>query len=139
VNQTGVYGVENTPASANTPGARWGSASWIDASGRLWLFGGEGYDATANGTLGDLWQFSGGQWTWVKGPNSVSQPGTYGLTPGQIDYPHVVNYPGTRSFPAYWVDLNGYFWMFGGEGYDSTTTSNGLGSLNDLWRYLPYP
>ena len=115
------------------------SASWIDAAGRLWLFGGQGYDATANGTLGDLWEYSGGQWTWVKGPDSVSQPGTYGLTPGQIDYPHVVNFPGTRVFPAYWPNVNGYLWMMGGEGYDSTTSSGGIGLLNDLWRYLPYP
>lgn len=89
--------------------------------------------------LGDLWEYSGGQWTWIKGPDSVSQPGTYGLAPAQVDYPHVVNYPGTRAFPAYWVDLNGYFWMMGGEGYDSTTTSGGIGMLNNLWRYLPYP
>jgi hypothetical protein len=139
VNQTGVYGVEGTAAAANVPGARWGSASWIDAAGRLWLFGGEGYDTTANGSLADLWQFSSGQWTWVKGPNSVGQVGVYGAAPSQTDLPHVINYPGSRLFPAYWNDLNGYFWMFGGEGYDATTASDGLGLLNDLWRYLPFP
>jgi hypothetical protein len=139
VNQTSVYGSQGVASASNVPGSRWGSASWIDAAGRVWVYGGQGYDSTANGTLGDLWQFSSGQWTWVKGPNSVSQPGTYGFTPGQVDYPHVVNYPGTRAFPGYWVDLNGYFWLFGGEGYDSTTTSGGIGLLNDLWRYLPYP
>lgn len=139
VNQTGVYGSEGVAAAGNVPGSRWGSASWIDATGRLWLFGGQGFDSTANGTLGDLWQFSNDQWTWVKGPNSVSQPGTYGPAPSQFDYPHVVNYPGTRAFPGYWVDQNGYLWLFGGEGYDSTTSSGGIGLLNDLWRYLPYP
>ena len=139
VNQTAVYGVQGTPSAANVPGARWSSASWIDAAGRLWLFGGEGYDTTADGTLGDLWDYSGGQWTWQKGPNSVSRPGVYGLTPGEIDYPHVINYPGTRWGAGYWVNLNGEFFMFGGEGYDSTTTSGGIGMLNDLWRYLPFP
>jgi Galactose oxidase, central domain len=140
VNQTGIYGVQGTPAAANAPGARWGAASWIDPAGRLWLFGGEGYDTTANGGLADLWQFSAGQWTWVKGPNSVSQVGAYGLTPAQQDFPHVVNYPGSRFFPAYWNDrANGYFWMLGGEGFDSTTTSGGIGLMNDLWRYLPFP
>jgi hypothetical protein len=139
VNQTAVYGVQGTAAAANVPGARWSSASWIDAAGRLWLFGGEGYDTTADGTLGDLWQYSGGQWTWVKGPNSVSRPGVYGLTPGEVDYPHVINYPGTRWGAGYWVNLNGEFFMFGGEGYDSTTASGGIGMLNDLWRYLPFP
>lgn len=62
----------------------------------------------------------------------------HGQAPSETDLPHVVNYPGTRNFPAYWMDGNGYFWMFGGEGFDSTSTS-GDGSLNDLWRYLPYP
>jgi hypothetical protein len=32
----------------------------------------------------------------------------------------------------------GQLWLFGGEGYDSSST-NGNGYLNDLWRYLPYP
>jgi len=139
VNQKGNYGIEGTPAAGNVPGARWSPAAWIDTAGNLWLFGGEGYDATANGTLGDLWEFSGGQWTWQKGPSSVSQPGVYGLAPGQIIYPHVVNYPGTRWAPGYWVTSNDELWMFGGEGYDSTTASGGIGLLNDLWRYLPYP
>ncbi len=146
VNQTGVYGVEGTAAASNVPGARWGSAAWFDTTNsgsttRLWLFGGEGYDSTANGTLGDLWQFNvtTGQWTWIKGPNSVSQIGVYGLTPAEIDYPHYINYPGSRYFPAYWNTLNGEFFMLGGEGYDSTTSSGGIGLMNDLWRYLPFP
>jgi hypothetical protein len=69
----------------------------------------------------------------------VSRPGVYGLTPGEVDYPHVINYPGTRWGAGYWVNLNGEFFMFGGEGYDSTTSSGGIGLLNDLWRYLPFP
>src|SRR5262249_30370323 len=120
VNQPAVYGVQGTAAAANVPGARWASASWIDLSNRLWFFGGEGNGVTADGPLGDLWEFSGGQWTWVKGPNSNDIPGTYGLTPGQIDYPHVVNFPGARWAPAYWTfDTPGgrEFFMFGGEGF----------------------
>jgi hypothetical protein len=139
VNQLGNYGVQGTAASTNVPGARWSPAAWIDAAGRLWLFGGEGFDATANGTLGDLWYFNAGQWTWVKGPSSVSQPGVYGLTPGNFMYPHYTSNPGTRWGSGYWTDQSGQFWMFGGEGFDSTATSGGTGSLNDLWRYLPYP
>jgi hypothetical protein len=33
---------------------------------------------------------------------------------------------------------NHQFWLFGGAGYDSTSTT-GNGYLNDMWRYLPYP
>jgi hypothetical protein len=142
VNQTGVYGTQGTAAASNVPGARWSSAAWIDAAGRLWLFGGQGFDATGNGSLADLWQFSGGQWTWVKGPNAVSQIGIYGLQTTSSDgsvWPHVTNYPGSRYGSAYWTTSNGALWLFGGEGFDSTTTAGGNGLMNDLFRYLPYP
>jgi N-acetylneuraminic acid mutarotase len=56
-NQLGNYpsgGVGNT----GTPGARWNSASWIDLTGNLWLFGGEGAAAAYPiGDLNDLWKF----------------------------------------------------------------------------------
>jgi len=58
VNQSGNYGTQGVPAASNVPGARWGAVSWIDISGRLWLFGGAGYDS--NGTsdyLNDLWRY----------------------------------------------------------------------------------
>jgi hypothetical protein len=57
--------------------------------------------------------------------------------------------PGGRSNATYWVDRyhsqslllhqndNNQLWLFGGLGYDSTSTT-GNGWLNDLWRYLPY-
>jgi hypothetical protein len=143
VNQTGVYGVQGVAASTNVPGARWSSGAWTDLSGNFWIFGGEGYDSVGNGSLSDVWQYKGGQWTWVKGPASVSQGGIYGLTPGPIIYPYVGNGPGSRFAPGYWYVLDGptsasEFWMFGGEGFDSAGT-NGNGLLSDLWRYLPYP
>ncbi len=56
--QPGVYGTLGTPASTNTPGARIGAAPWIDASGNLWFFGGQGYDSTGSqGYLNDLWKY----------------------------------------------------------------------------------
>src|SRR6266550_2064659 len=138
VNQTGVYGTIGVAAATNVPGARWSSAAWTDVVGNLWLFGGQGYDSTGNGSLSDLWAYTGGQWVWVKGPASVSQGGIYGGTPGPIIYPYVGDNPGSRFAPAYWIDPLNQFWMFGGEGFDSGGT-NGNGLLNDLWRYLPYP
>lgn len=144
VNQTATYGTQGAPAATNVPGARWNSAAWADTdlsgNSRLWLFGGQGYDATANGSLGDLWTFSvsTGQWTWVKGPSSVDQVGIYGMSPTPITWPYVGNSPGSRWGGGYWLDKNGKLWIFGGEGYDATGTS-GDGLLNDLWRYLPYP
>ena len=142
VNQIATYGTQGVAASTNEPGARWNSAAWadVDVNGhsRFWLFGGQGYDATANGSLGDLWMFTGGQWTWIKGPSSVDQDGVYGLSPTPITWPNVNNFPGTRWGAGYWIDQSGQLWIFGGEGFGATST-NGNGLLNDLWRYLPYP
>jgi N-acetylneuraminic acid mutarotase len=57
-NQYGVYGTLGTAASTNIPGARGSAVSWSDASGNLWLFGGEGFDSTGTeGTLNDLWEY----------------------------------------------------------------------------------
>jgi hypothetical protein len=156
VNQTAVYGTLGVPATTNVPGARWNPAAWsdVDVSNhtRLWLFGGQGYDATSNGSLADLWAFTlnpsspaANQWTWVKGPNSVSQAGIYGVNPSAefgVVFPHDVDNPGSRWSAAYWYapDASGAaeFWLFGGEGFDSSGTNpNGL--LSDLWRYLPFP
>ncbi len=71
-------------------------------------------------------------------PNSRRQYGNnrigvYG-TPGT---PSANNIPGGRQEAAAWVDLNGNFWLFGGEGEDKNmpTTDNGI--LNDLWEYHP--
>jgi N-acetylneuraminic acid mutarotase len=56
--QPGIYGTEGVPAAGNVPGAREGAAGWIDSSGDLWLFGGEGYDSNGvGGQLNDLWRY----------------------------------------------------------------------------------
>src|SRR5262249_787610 len=133
VNQPGIYGTEGTAAASNTPGARWSAAAWTDGAGRLWLFGGQGFDSTGNGPLSDVWQFSNGQWTWVKGPNAVDQAGVYGIQANPVVWPHVTNTPGSRWAPGYWIDKSNQLWVFGGEGFDSAGT-NGNGLLNDLWR-----
>jgi hypothetical protein len=154
----GNYGTQGVAAASNVPGARWLSAAWSDTHGNLWLFGGEGFDSTGNGSLGDLWEYAlsattdpgnpatiaVGQWTWIKGPDAVSQPGIYGLQADPAVWPHVTSDPGTRWAPAYWTTtpLPGEveFWIFGGEGFDATgSNGSGFRLLNDLWRYLPYP
>ena len=128
------------------PGSRWGASGWTDAGGNLWLFGGWGLDSTGtngNGALNDLWVYTPnstagqpGTWTWIKGSNTGAANGLYGsLTRPYLTF---VNWtPGGRSNATHWVDGNGQLWLFGGAGYDSTSTS-GNGYLNDMWRYLPY-
>jgi N-acetylneuraminic acid mutarotase len=128
-NQPGIYGTRGTPAPGNFPGARSGAASWTDAAGDFWLFGGHGYDSSGTaGLLNDLWKYSAGQWTWMSGSNVAAQVGTYG-TKGT---PAPGNVPGARNGAASWVDAAGDFWLFDGHGYDSAGVP---GLLNDLWKY----
>ena len=163
-NQTGVYGLQpligppSTIGAAGTvgltggtagtfPGSRWGANGWTDAGGNFWLFGGWGLDSTGtngNGALNDLWVYTPnatpgqpGTWTWIKGSNTGSDNGLYGtLTRPYATY--VIWTPGGRSNATHWYDpTNNQLWLFGGEGYDSTSTT-GNGYLNDMWRYLPY-
>ena len=162
-NQTGEYGLQpfvgppSTTGAAGTvglatgptgtfPGSRWGAAGWVDKGGNFWLFGGWGLDSSGtngNGALNDTWVYTpnatpgqAGTWTWVKGSNTGSQNGIYGdeLRPYKT---YEIWTPGGRSHATHFVDGNGQLWLFGGEGYDSTSTT-GNGYLNDTWRYLPF-
>ena len=157
-NTPGNYGTKGVAAATNVPGARWLSAAWSDTHGNLYVFGGQGFDATGTGSLGDLWEFTlstttdpgnpakiaQNQWVWLRGPSAVSQPGVYGLAPSPNVWPRVTNNPGTRWAPSYWTTSPAQtseqqFWMFGGEGFDATGSSgSGFQLLNDLWRYVPY-
>jgi N-acetylneuraminic acid mutarotase len=108
----------------------------VDSSGNFWLFGGFDYDGgTTNQYLNDLWEFSPTtrEWTWVGGSETGEAKGVYGT----LGTPSASNVPGARGsegIAVTWTDSSGNFWLFGGEGYDSTGT---LGELNDLWRYQP--
>ena len=131
IEQPGIYGTKGKPSPDNIPGARFLASSSKDASGNLWLYGGTGIDSTGTrGLLTDLWKYSNGEWTWVAGSNLgyATPKGVYG-TKGK---PAPDNAPGQRSFASSWVDGNGNFWLFGGEGVDP---DGKIGPLNDLWKY----
>jgi hypothetical protein len=128
IDQHGVYGIKGTPDPANVPGSRYYAVSWIDDSGNLWLFGGYGYDATGSfGRLNDLWRWDGTYWTWMSGSDAIDQNGVYG-TKGT---PDPANVPGARSGAVSWTDASDNLWLFGGSGYDASSS----GYLNDLWRW----
>jgi N-acetylneuraminic acid mutarotase len=58
-NQPGVYGTKGVPAAGNVPGGRLYGVNWMDSSGNLWLFGGEGYDVQDSFTwFNDLWKYT---------------------------------------------------------------------------------
>lgn len=130
----GVYGTQGVASAANQPSARWGAASWKDASGKLWLFGGDMYSYSDSNyrDFNDLWQFDPvtGQWTWINGSSSKDAAGVYG-TKG-VAAPS--NQPGARYFSTTWTDVAGNFWLLGGVGFD--TNGNKL-RLNDLWKFDP--
>src|ERR1035437_10372023 len=72
--QNGVYGTQGTASPLNIPGARDSGATWTDASGNLWLFGGISNLEFLMNPLrrapilyNDLWEYSAGQWTWMGG------------------------------------------------------------------------
>jgi len=131
--EQGVYGTLGVPNIANTPGARDGALAGTDSSGKLWLFGGWGYDNMDTlGHLNELWRYDPvtGYWTWMKGSSNVGQSGIYGT----MGVPNVENTPGARSRAVSWIDSSGKLWLFGGWGFDSIGR---YGLLNDLWRYDP--
>jgi len=144
--EPGVYGTLGTPSETNVPGARQQALTWVDASGKAWLFGGAGQDSTgtAYGLLNDLWKFdptlgTTGEWTWMGGVNVETPSATFG-TPGAVGTYGTLgiavpsNDPGSREQVASWVDSSGALWMFGGEGNDAYGVT---GELNDLWKFDP--
>jgi hypothetical protein len=134
----------NVAGTSTWPGGRWGAAFCTDSSGKVWMFGGQGYDSAGNvGLLNDLWEYSGGTWTLVSGSAVGQQNGSYPATVGTPG-----GLPGGRQTATLVADTAGNLWLFGGLGLDSQGTSNpgNVGSLpngaapegallNDMWQY----
>jgi N-acetylneuraminic acid mutarotase len=144
----GIYGVKSKFAATNLPGGRGWPATWPGLDGRLWLFGGRGFDAKGNfGYLNDFWVFdttlnsNKGEWAWMGGSSSMptvcgdqsdycGSAGDYGA-----EYAFAAaNIPSSRLAAITWTDENGKFWLFGGLGHDSTGR---WGLLDDLWEFDP--
>lgn len=133
INANGTYGTKGLASSVNTPGARSGAVTWVDGTGRLWLFGGNGRPGTGTvaGNLNDLWVYNtlANEWTWITGGSTVDANGVY----GQLAVASGANQPGARSFSTSWSDAEGRLYLFGGTGRGATGTAKG--NLNDLWVY----
>lgn len=136
--QPGVYGTLGTAAAGNVPGGRTGASSWIDKSGNLWLFGGEGYASSGQlGWLNDLWEFNPtkSEWTWISGSSTMTCPGSNGADCGQpgvygtLGTAAAGNVPGSREWSTSWIDSNGNLWLFAG-GFNTP-------GPDDLWKFNP--
>jgi hypothetical protein len=123
---SGVYGTQGVAAAGNKPGSRFFTMGWIDGSGKLWLFGGSGYGASAYGDLNDVWKYdpSTNNWTWIKGVNTANPAAVFG-TQGT---PAAGNTPGGRNSSVTIKDASGNFWLFGGD-------APGGADMDDLWQY----
>lgn len=130
-NKYGIYGTKGIPSSTNKPGARRYSESWVDKSGNLWLFGGDGFLATTYGYTNELWKFNPitNEWTWISGDSTFNSSAIYGT----IGVSDPSNKPGAREHLVSWRDSVNNFWIFGGKGINASQE----GFLNDLWKYAP--
>jgi hypothetical protein len=109
--------VANLSGAGPTP--RWGAISWTDSAGTLWLFGGQ---EAGTGFRNDLWSFNTGSKTWtVSSIGGYNANGTYG-TKG---VPAGGNVPGGRWGATAQLDSFGNLWLFGGFGYDASSTTPG--------------
>jgi N-acetylneuraminic acid mutarotase len=134
----GVYGDLGVAHSGNYPGGRIWPDGWTDASGNLWLFGGDGFDIYGDqGELNDLWEYKTATnvWTWMGGSDTTGigdlLPGTYGT----LGASGTKNTPGGRSAGLAWKDNKGNGWIFGGYGADGAAVASPWGWLNDLWQF----
>ncbi len=129
--QAAVFGTRGVAAPGNRPGARSTARSWTDATGNLWLMGGQLWTSGYQGPLNDLWKYDPvtNQWAWMHGSQSARQNGTYG-TQGVAA---ASNTPGGRFNIAGWTDIAGNLWLFGGTGQAVTGTAEV--NLQDLWKY----
>ena len=92
---------------------------------------------TANqGDLNELWEFdpTTKQWSWMGGSSTVGNNGGQSGVYGVLGSAAAANVPGGRDSATSWIDKNGQFWLYGGEGLNSQGI---YGQLNDLWVFDP--
>ena len=123
----GSYAAPGT-TSGNLPSGRGSAATWIDASGNLWLFGGTAITEqdVSSGPVNDLWKYtpSTNTWSWLSGSDAGSPAvfGTQGVSSN-------INVPSARTQATTWTDPTGKLWLWGG--------SSAAGALDDVWSLVP--
>ncbi|MCA6364236.1 MAG: gliding motility-associated C-terminal domain-containing protein [Bacteroidetes bacterium] len=112
-----VYGTQNVPSAANTPGTRNVYINWQSTADEFYLYGNGEY-AAVGGAYYDMWKYNyqTNEWTWVSGIQGAQQVYPTPLS-GGICVPSATDYPVRDSE---W-HLNGnkpdcdLFYTFGGN------------------------
>jgi hypothetical protein len=139
-----VVAVQGTypPSTPAFPGTRYAAATWQDASGNFWMWGGWGYDINGptvsctncgsnESALSDLWEYKGGAWTFKGGQAQTGQ--CFDFPTGGIG---TTGSPSARSDAVSWTDASGNMFMFGGyEVYNTPGSCNLADAFNDMWEY----
>jgi hypothetical protein len=97
------------------PSARSNMATWIDASGNFYLFGGQ----NGNTYLNSMYVYT----------PSLNQWGSIAST---------ANTPSSRGFAATWADENGNFYLFGGYGGSYLNDMHSFNYANSTWSSVAY-
>ncbi len=117
LSQHAIYGTRGVPNAVNHPGGIINALSWV-RNGKLYMYGGAGYDSLNFGLLNDLWEYdpTSGYWTWLKGDRMVNSKGAFGtkgVASSSNNPPH--------SVKGGWY-LNNKFYAYSTKG-------------DDLWSY----
>jgi len=134
------FGTKGIPSTTSTPGGVYDTVGWVDTFGNFWLFGGYGINSTNTadqGYLNNLWKFNvnTSEWVWLDGLQYIDYGGTYGSL-GEMSSSY---YPSSCAEGYNWVAPGNMFWMFGGFGYGSFSSSSVYpGYLNALWALDPH-
>lgn len=98
----------------DTPAGRSLAQTWVAPDGSLWLYGGQGYEGSNFGIYSDMWKFNGTSWEMLRVGGGLNQGAIYGVQ----GIPNPGATPGSRYNAQTWVDENGKFWLYGGQGMD---------------------
>ncbi|RYZ61423.1 MAG: hypothetical protein EOP09_19965, partial [Proteobacteria bacterium] len=140
-----ITGSNGLPHAGNIPGARSGGECVVDNSDNVWLYGGEGFDATASTSttgLDHLWLYDAalGQWAFKAGHSDcrTDQSDCYPITDGFKRTSEDYLQPGARSNFSLAIDSANRIWLYGGRGFRATgplynVTFNDVDTLSDLW------